>query len=278
MTRARPSAFDIPSASEESFEIVGGRADGGVILVCDHACNAFPAGYGTLGLPECELERHIAYDIGAAAVTRGVAAALGVPAVLTCFSRLLIDVNRGEDDPTLVMRLSDGAIVPGNRHLDEAERARRVARYYQPYHAAIDRVVDACLATGRVPIIVSIHSFTEAWKGMPRPWHVGILWNRDGRLAEALLSAFAAEPGLVVGDNQPYTGNLVGDCMDRHGTARGLAHAIIEVRQDLIGSEAGQAAWIGRIAGTLSRILAEPQRGADLARIIDGGLTPPAAR
>lgn len=271
MTRARPSAFDIEPRSEESFEIVGGRADGGLLLVCDHACNAFPAGYGTLGLPEGELQRHIAYDIGAAAVTRGVAAALGAPALLTRYSRLLIDVNRGEDDPTLVMRLSDGAIVPGNRRLDAAELARRISLYYQPYHRAIDEVIDQCLATGRVPIVVSIHSFTESWKGMPRPWHVGILWNRDGRLAAALLEAFAADTALVVGDNQPYTGNLVGDCMDRHGTARGLAHAIIEVRQDLVATADGQAAWIRRVAGTLSGILAQPERGADLARIIGRG-------
>ena len=141
----------------------------------------------TLGLPQPELKRHIAYDIGAAAVTRHLAKLLQAPAVLTHFSRLLIDPNRGEDDPTMIMRLSDGAIVPGNRHIDSQERARRVDHYYRPYHAAIDRVIDQCIGAGRPPAILSIHSFTESWKGTPRPWHAGILWDRDPRLAQPLL-------------------------------------------------------------------------------------------
>src|SRR5690606_3404544 len=132
----------IAAVEAESFSVVPGRADAGLILLCDHAGNAFPPEYGTLGLPEGQLRRHIAYDIGAAAVTRAVAAALGVPAVLTRFSRLLIDPNRGADDPTLIMRLSDGAVIPGNRHLDAAERERRAARYYRPYHNAIEDVIE----------------------------------------------------------------------------------------------------------------------------------------
>ena len=124
-------------------------------------------------------QRHIAYDIGAASVTRALAEALGAPAVMTRYSRLLIDPNRGRDDPTLIMRLSDGAIVPGNRRLDEAERERRLRLYYEPYHRAIDAVIDRCLATGVTPVLLSIHSFTESWKDRPRPWHVGVLWDGD---------------------------------------------------------------------------------------------------
>ena len=247
----------------ESFVVVPGRADGGLILVCDHAGNAFPSGYGTLGLPEAQLKRHIAYDIGAAAVTRAVAAALGVPAVLTRFSRLLIDPNRGADDPTLIMRLSDGAVIPGNRHLDAAERARRVDRYYRPYHAAIDAVLDSCIATGVPPAIISIHSFTESWKGVPRPWHVGILWDRDARLAQPMLDYFNADGGLIVGDNEPYKGSLEGDCLWQHATARGLANALIEIRQDLIRDDTGQQTWADRIVALIHAVKGRPELHLD---------------
>jgi predicted N-formylglutamate amidohydrolase len=242
----------------ESYTVIGGRADAGIIILCDHAGNAFPPGYGTLGLPEKELQRHIAYDIGAAALTRALASGLHAPALHTHFSRLLIDPNRGEDDPTQIMRLSDGAIVPGNRHVDVAERAHRVASYYRPYHDAIDTAIDACLASGTTPILLSIHSFTESWKATPRPWHVGVLWDSDPRLARPLLDNFYAENDLIVGDNEPYRGDLEGDTMWRHGTMRGLAHAIIEVRQDLIRDAAGQAAWAGRLLRIVRRILADP--------------------
>ena len=242
----------------ESFAVVPGHADSGLILLCDHAGNAFPSGYGTLGLPEVQLKRHIAYDIGAAAVTRAVAAALGVPAVLTRFSRLLIDPNRGADDPTMIMRLSDGAVIPGNRHLDVAERTRRFELYYRPYHTAIDAVLDRCIATGVPPAIVSIHSFTESWKGVPRPWHVGILWDRDARLAQPMLDYFNADGALIVGDNEPYKGSLEGDCLWQHATSRGLANALIEIRQDLIRDEKGQQQWADRIVALVHALKGQP--------------------
>ncbi len=238
-----------------SYEIIRGRSDAGLILICDHAVNAIPAAYGTLGLAQKELERHIAYDIGALAVTRAVAQALGVPAIFTRFSRLLIDPNRGLDDPTLIMRISDGAVVPGNRQLDEAERAERVRIYYEPYHLAIDQMIEACTAAGVPPVLLSIHSFTETWKGVPRPWDAAILWDRDHRFAVPLLEALRSERGLLVGENEPYDGKLAGDCMWQHGTRRGLAHTIIEVRQDLVRSAEGQKAWAQRIAAAAKVIL-----------------------
>ncbi len=241
----------IAPRSEESFEIVGGRADAGLIVLCDHASNALPAGYGTLGLPAHEFQRHIAYDIGAAGITRVLAEAFRAPAILTRTSRLLIDPNRGPDDPTLIMRLSDGAIIPGNRHLDAAERERRTRLYYAPYHRAIEDTIERCLATGVAPAIVSIHSFTEAWKGVRRPWQVGILWDRDVRLARPLIEALAADSTLHVGDNQPYKGTLEGDCLWQHATARGLMNALVEVRQDLIAEHAGQVAWGQRLVAVL---------------------------
>ena len=239
----------------DSYEILPGRADAGLVLICDHAVNTLPAGYGTLGLAPGELERHIAYDIGALAVTKGIARALGVPAIATRVSRLLIDVNRGLDDPTLIMRISDGAVVPGNCHLDEAERAERVRLYYEPYHLAIDKMIEACTAAGVPPVLLSIHSFTESWKGVRRPWDAAILWDRDHRFAVPMLEALRSERGILVGENEPYDGKLAGDCMWQHGTRRGLAHTIVEVRQDLVRAAEGQAQWARRIAAAAKAVL-----------------------
>jgi predicted N-formylglutamate amidohydrolase len=257
----------VPESHSETVDVVGGAASAGLVIVCDHAGNAFPPGYGTLGLPAEQLKRHIAYDIGAAEVTRALARRLGVPAVLSRYSRLLIDLNRGDDDPTLIMRLSDGAIVPGNRHLDAVEREKRLALYYRPYHRTVAQVLDGCLATGVPPVVLSIHSFTESWKGTPRPWHVGILWDKDQRLARRLLDAFYASHELIVGDNEPYTGRLRGDCMWQHGTCRGLAHAIVEIRQDLIRDADGQQAWAERLGVIMETLMADPRSWARLTAI-----------
>jgi predicted N-formylglutamate amidohydrolase len=238
----------------DPFVRLTGDAGRGYLILCDHASNALPPSYGTLGLPLEQLERHIGYDIGAAGVTKRLAALLGVPAVLSGYSRLLIDPNRGTDDPTLIMRLSDGAIVPGNAGIDQTEVARRIARYYAPYHTAIDAAIDVAVATGRPPALVSVHSFTPAWKSVPRPWHVTVLWDRDPRLALPLVEALRRESGLVVGENEPYSGKLKGDCLYRHGTHRGLAHALIEIRQDLIRDASGQAEWAERLARVLGEL------------------------
>lgn len=240
----------------DSYEIVPGRQDAGLLLICDHAVNTLPASYATLGLPAAELERHIAYDIGAWEVTQRAAEMLGVPAISTRFSRLLIDVNRGLDDPTLIMRVSDGAVVPGNRHIDAAERERRVRHYYEPYHLAIDGMIEQCVAAGVPPVLLSVHSFTDAWRGVPRPWHAAILWDRDYRFSVPLLDALRTDAGIVVGENEPYDGKLAGDCMWQHGTRRGLAHTIIEVRQDLIAKRKGQAEWAERIAAAVRSVFA----------------------
>jgi predicted N-formylglutamate amidohydrolase len=251
----------------DSYEILPGRADSGLLLLCDHATNFLPSEYGTLGLPPCELQRHIGYDIGAYSVMKQVAAELGAPAISTRFSRLLIDPNRGLDDPTLIMRLSDGAIIPGNRKLDDAERERRVRLYYEPYHLAIDSLIERGIAAGVPPVLLSLHSFTECWKGAPRPWHAAILWDRDYRFSVPLLQALRAEDGLSVGENEPYDGKLAGDCMWQHGTRRGLAHTIIEVRQDLVRDEAGQAQWAQRIAAATRSVLASPDVRESLHRV-----------
>jgi predicted N-formylglutamate amidohydrolase len=238
------------------FRRIDGDLTSGVLLLCDHAENTIPPAYGTLGLTAEDLGRHIAYDIGAAGVTEHLARALRAPALLTQYSRLLIDPNRGRDDPTLVMQLSDGRVVPGNAVLDDAEIEARIERYYAPYHRAIDKAIDAAVAAGKPPVILAIHSFTQAWKSVPRPWHVGVLWDKDPRLACALLRELAAIPGITVGDNVPYSGQLKGDTLYQHGTLRGLAHALIEVRQDLILGPEGQEEWGERLALVVRKVLA----------------------
>ncbi|RBP08646.1 putative N-formylglutamate amidohydrolase [Roseiarcus fermentans] len=261
-----PNLFPESDATAFSpVETIAGPLDAGALLVCDHASNALPPEYGTLGLPAAALERHIAYDIGAAALTRALARRLGAPAVLSTFSRLLIDPNRGCDDPTLVMRFSDGAIVPGNAHADAAEIALRRERCWAPYRETVAATVEAMIATGEPPALIAIHSFTPVWRGAARPWQVGVLWDRDDRIFAPLFAALRGEHDLAdceVGDNEPYDGALAGDTIDAVATARGLANALIEVRQDLIGDLAGAEAWAGRLARLLAPILANPDARA----------------
>jgi predicted N-formylglutamate amidohydrolase len=242
-----------------SHEIVSGSIASGTLILADHASNAMPPEYRNLGMPAAELQRHIAYDIGVDWLTRALAARLDAPAVLSRFSRLLIDPNRGDDDPTLVMRLSDGAIVPGNARIDAADVTERMRRLSLPYHAAVASVIDTMLSAGTIPAVVSIHSFTPSMKGVDRPWHVGILWDSDPRLPMPLLEALRADPAIVTGDNEPYDGALEGDTMSRHCISRGLAHVLIEVRQDLIAAEADAVRWGHRLADDLRPLLMRPE-------------------
>jgi len=252
-----------------------------LLFLCDHASNRVPPDYDGLGLPAPLFETHIAYDIGAAFVTEALAEAYGAAALLGTQSRLLIDLNRGADDPTLVMKLSDGSIVPGNRNADAAEVARRLQRFHAPYHAAIKdqiarieslpRARDSALAgemgvatsrgceTQRGPILVSIHSFTPAWKGVKRPWEMGVLYGRDGRLARPLMKHLALA-GFSVGDNEPYTGALEGDTLDTHGTKTGHANVLIEMRQDFLNDRQKAEAFATRLKPILDAALAEMEQ------------------
>jgi predicted N-formylglutamate amidohydrolase len=243
-----------------AFEAIPGALDSGALILCDHASNAIPQGYGALGLPREALERHIAYDIGAADVTRALAGILGAPAVLSTYSRLVIDPNRGLDDPTLVMRYSDGAIVPGNAYIDAAEIGHRGTRLWGPYRQEIAATVDAMMATGEPPALISIHSFTPVMRSLTRPWKIGVLWDCDDRIPKPLIEAMLGEPDLradEVGDNEPYDGALAGDTIDEIATARGLANALIEIRQDLIAEGRDATAWAERLARALRPIIAD---------------------
>lgn len=240
-------------------EIVEGDRTGGLVLVADHAGRGLPEEYGSLGLPAAELERHIAYDIGIAWLARSLAALTGAPAILANFSRLLIDPNRGEDDPTLIRQLYDGTIVPGNYPLAREERERRLDRFYRPYHDAVGALVaSVATASHRAPFIVSLHSFTPVIRGFVRPWHVGILWDADPRAAQPAIEMLASDPSLVVGDNEPYDGALRGDTLFRHAIASGYPHVLIEVRQDLIATEPEAARWAQRLAPMVDALNAQP--------------------
>ena len=201
------------------------------------------------------MERHIAYDIGAANVTRRLAELLGASAALAGFSRLLIDPNRGEDDPTLVMRISDGAIIPGNARVGQAEIASRIKSCWRPYRRACIGLVEAVLDSGQVPVLLGVHSFTPVFQGCARPWRCGVLWDRDPRVSGPLIDGLRAE-GLVVGDNEPYDGALKNDSMYELSTARGLPGALIEIRQDEIATPETCEAWAERLGRILPLVLA----------------------
>ena len=257
LAQAGPGSYK-PHAMDAPFTLIP-PAPGGtspLLFLCDHASNAVPADYRSLGLPQPMFETHIAYDIGAAQVTRALAEAYGAAALLGGVSRLLIDLNRGVDDPTLVMKLSDGSIIPGNRDAGKDEVARRLARFHAPYHAAIREQI---ARIGPAAILISIHSFTPAWKNVPRPWEMGVLYGRDGRLARPLMRHLAAA-GFVVGDNEPYAGALEGDTLDTHGTKTGHANVLIEIRQDFLVHPVMAASFAARLKPIVDGALAEAER------------------
>ena len=229
-------------------------------ILCDHASNRVPAALDHLGLPPAELERHIAWDIGAAAITRRLAAHFDAPAVLAGYSRLVIDCNRRLEDAQSILAASDGTPIPGNRDLAERDAAARVEACFEPYHRACADVLDRVEARGEVPPVVMMHSFTPDLNGTRRPWHAGVLWDReDGRMALPLLRALRARDGLLVGDNEPYDGaSPHGYTMPAHAARHGRANVQIEVRQDLVADEPGIERWSGILIEALAGVLADP--------------------
>lgn len=244
------------------FEIVNPGGAAPVVFLCDHASNRVPAALRGLGLPPEELRRHIAWDLGAAALARRLAAHFDAPAVLSGYSRLVIDCNRTLEDEQSIPEVSDGTPVPGNRGLTKREAAARAEACFRPYHEACAAALDRAEARGRPPPIVIMHSFTPALSGgSRRPWHVGILWKQDGRLAQPLLRVLRARGDLCVGDNQPYNAAAPsprGYTMPVHATRRGRAGVQIEVRQDLIADEAGIGRWAGILGEALAEVFEEP--------------------
>lgn len=239
--------------------VLNAAAERPVLLICDHAGNAVPRRLAGLGLEAGALEQHVAWDIGAADLTGALSARLDVPAVLSTYSRLVIDLNRQPGDPESIPARSDGIEVPGNRGLSDGQAAQREEALFWPYHHAIARQIAHLWRMGAAPALISVHSFTPCMSnGRPRPWHVGVLWNRDPRLAVPLMARLREHPDLVVGDNEPYSGREVNYSIDTHAGAAGLPNVAIEVRQDLISDAAGVRRWTGLLADALEPILAQP--------------------
>lgn len=246
---ARPE----PHGSEDwpaPLEILNPDSNHPVVLICEHAANHIPARYERLGVEPAELERHIAYDIGAAAVTRALAGRLGAPAFLGTYSRLLVDLNRPFGVPSSMPVLSEATRIPGNEGLDEAELAFRRRTIFDPFHDAIAALLDR--RVGQPSLIVTIHSFTPVFLGVARPWHVGILHDHQPAFARHFLDGLAADPALVVGENVPYVIERDSDyAIPVHASDRVLPGALIEIRNDLIRTPEGVDAWAARLAPIL---------------------------
>jgi len=234
------------------FLEVGRQGRSNFVIVVDHASRRIPRRLKDLGLPESELQRHIAWDIGALGVARQVAAALDAPLLAQNYSRLVIDCNRDPKVPSSIPRLSEASQIPGNVDLSEAEITARRVEIFEPYHRQVRALLDERAAAGRPTILVAQHSMTNIYHGVKREMHAAILYNRDRRFAGLMLDMLRREAGLVVADNEPY---FVSDDTDytipKHGEARGLPHVEIEIRQDLVSDEAGQAEWARRITQAL---------------------------
>ncbi|WP_022972029.1 N-formylglutamate amidohydrolase [Xanthomonas maliensis] len=252
MLEAAASASLLGPDDPAPFEVIGAQARSPWLLIADHAGQRVPMQLAQLGLPQQELDRHIGWDIGIAGVTRHLARLLDAWAITQTYSRLVIDCNRPQDAASRIPEVSDGTLIPGNRGLSEDARQQRVQAIFAPYHARIANELDARQQRGHPTLLVSMHSFTPVMAGSARPWHAGVLYHRDTRLAHRLLHSLRAEPDLVVGDNQPYA---VSDATDYaipvHGERRGLPHVELEIRQDLIADAAGQLAWAQRLARLL---------------------------
>jgi len=246
-------------AATDPFELLNPTGKANLLLLCDHASNAMPPRYKHLGLDPADVERHIAYDIGAAGVTRHLAQLMDAPALLSRWSRLLIDLNRDPSDPSAMPEISDSTPVPGNRNIPPAERQARITRYFTPYHRAVAERLQAFRKRTAVPCIFAVHSFTPRLKdGEPRPWHAGVLWDKDPRLALPLLNTLRPQRDIEVGDNEPYSAREPkGYTVEQHAVKAGLPHASIEIRQDLIGDEKGQKSWAERLSRALKPLVAK---------------------
>lgn len=239
------------------------------VVICDHAGNAVPVLLAGLGLPPEELARHIAIDIGALAVAERVAARLGAPLVFQRYSRLVVDCNRLPSAPDSMAETADGTPVPGNRNLDPAARQARLSELLDPYHGRIETLLDARAADGRPTLLVSVHSFTPALRVQrkDRPWDVGLCWHRDARLSRLVIEGLSAEPGLRIGENEPYSVDMVKDySIPVHGEGRGLPYVEFEVRQDHLATVEAAELWAERLTrallGAAARFDGTPGPGA----------------
>jgi predicted N-formylglutamate amidohydrolase len=238
------------------FDVQGRDGRSAVFLICDHAGSLLPRALGTLGLSEAERARHIAWDIGALGVAQELSAALDAHLVWQRYSRLAIDCNRPLDAADSIATRSERTAIPGNVAVGTAAAQARANEIFRPYHDEIRAALDRRKGEGRATILVAVHSFTPTYMDVARPWHVGVLYNRDARVAAPLLDLLRREGDLVVGDNQPYAVTDLSDfSVNHHGARRGLPHVELEIRQDLIADALGQRAWAARLARLLPAAL-----------------------
>jgi predicted N-formylglutamate amidohydrolase len=229
-----------------------------VLLVADHASPFFPAAMNQLGLEDWVLDRHVAWDIGSDQLTQYLADLLDAPAILAGFSRLIIDPNRKLDDPTAFVEVSDGISIPGNRALSAEQKKLRVRSFFEPYHGAIARRLDEFENGGTVPVLISVHTCTPVFAQFVRPWHIGVMWDKDPRIAVPLMENLRKVEDVCFGDNEPYSGRHSHDfTIDHHAEPAGLPHVGIEVRQDLVRDSDGARKWAGILADALQDILAD---------------------
>lgn len=256
MLHPREALRDLLGPSDpDPVEVANADGASAFLLTCEHAGRAIPAALGDLGIVQAEMERHIAYDIGAEGLARLLAARLDAPLVLQRYSRLVVDCNRPFEAPDCSPETSDGTAIPANRSLTEADRLMRFEAIHRPFHDAIGVLLDRRQSDGRLTILVAVHSFTPRFAGRERPWHLGVCSNRDGAFAGKLVASFAAaNPGLNVAANEPYPVDDMSDfTIPVHGEQRKLPHVLLEIRNDLIADEPGQRHWAELIAVGLER-------------------------
>jgi len=250
---------DTPPFSQPAARVLNADAPAPILLLCDHASNSIPEGFANLGLGPSQLETHVAYDPGAAALTVAMAEMLGAAGVLCTYSRLLIDVNRPPDAPDSIIVENDGIHAPGNVGLSEDDRQARVAGVYEPYHRAIDQLLATRLATQKTQLVVNVHSFNPSMRGVKRPWDIGVIFNHDRRLARGLVGQLVEgepPPCMTVGLNEPYSpDDRVYHTIERHGESRGLPCVMIEIANDQLTTEAGCHPWKDRLSAALSAVL-----------------------
>lgn len=247
---ASPQSISPELNPEPAYEQIAGRRNPNFLLHCDHAGNEIPPKWGTLGLEAARLQEHIAWDIGAAKVTRRLAELLGAPALLSRYSRLFIDCNRSLDKEKVAPEESDGVAIPANLTLSDVEKARRAEIAYHPYHRALLQNLDALTD----PIVIAMHSCTPVFGGVARPWHVGVLWSEDEASGARVIAALTENKFLCVGNNQPYSAfKTPGYTVEEVIAPRNLRHVIIEIRQDEIADDAGVEIWAERLAGIFTR-------------------------
>ncbi len=227
-----------------------------VLVTCDHASNLIPRPLENLGLDDGDLNRHIAYDIGALDLSKALADKLDAPLIHSGYSRLVIDLNRHLDDPSSIPIVSEGTEIPGNHPLDQHQRQLRIDEFFWPYHNKFAQILDEFQAKGIHPVILAIHTFTRVYHGMERPWDTGLMWDTDDRMALPFMDNLRQHADILVGDNQPYTAlDPLGYAFDVHARKRGLPHLFIEVRQDLVTDELGVMRWATIIHQALEPLL-----------------------